>query len=79
MKTPRNLKGSDLVEILCKSYDYQIIYQQGSHIILETESPFHQRISIPNHTPLRVGTLNSILRAVAHHKQITKNEILKDL
>ncbi len=41
---------------------------QGSQIILETEIPKHQRISIPNHNLLRVGTLNSILRAVSIHK-----------
>ncbi len=54
MKIPRNLKGSYLAGILCKSWHYKIIHQQGSHIILETETPSHQRISIPNHNPLRV-------------------------
>lgn len=79
MKIPRNLKGSYLVGILCKLWDYQVIHQQGSHIILETETPSHQRISIPNHNPLRVGTLNGILRAVARHKEVTKQDILDTL
>jgi hypothetical protein len=34
MKIPRNLKGSYLAEILCRSWEYQIVHQQGSHIIL---------------------------------------------
>ncbi|MFW6359273.1 MAG: type II toxin-antitoxin system HicA family toxin, partial [Chroococcales cyanobacterium] len=51
-----------MAKILSRQWDYQIIHQQGSHIILETDSPKHQRISIPNHNPLRLGTLNSILR-----------------
>ena len=79
MKIPRNLKGEYLAEILCRKWNYRIIHQQGSHIILETESPSHQRISIPNHSPLRVGTLNSILRSVSFHKGITKQDILAQL
>jgi len=43
MKLPRNLKGSYLAEILSRLWDYQIIHQQGSHIILETQIPKHQR------------------------------------
>ena len=79
MKIPRNLKGEYLAEILCRKWSYKIVHQQGSHIILETESPRHQRISIPNHSPLRVGTLNSILRSVSSHKGITKQDILNQL
>jgi predicted RNA binding protein YcfA (HicA-like mRNA interferase family) len=79
MKIPRNLKGSHLAEVLCRSWDYTIVHQQGSHIILETQIPKNHRISIPNHNPLRVGTLNSILRAVSFHKQVSKQEILDTL
>ncbi|MGK7940685.1 MAG: type II toxin-antitoxin system HicA family toxin [Crocosphaera sp.] len=61
MKIPRNLKCSYLADVLCRSWDYIIIHQQGSHIILETKIPKHQKISIPNHNTLRVGTLNGIL------------------
>ena len=39
------------------------MHQTGSHIILETEEPSHQRIAVPAHKPLRIGTLNAILRA----------------
>ena len=51
----------------------------GSHIILETEVPAHQRIAIPSHTPLRIGTLNAILKSVANHKQIPREELLESL
>lgn len=79
MKIPRNLKGSYLSTILCKSWHYKIVHQEGSHIILETDRPNHQRISIPNHNPLRVGTLNGILTTVARHKQVSKQDILDTL
>ena len=53
MKIPRNLKGTDLVQILCKTWDYKIVNQEGSHIILETETPSHHRLCVPDHNPLR--------------------------
>jgi hypothetical protein len=43
---------------------------------LETESPVHQRIAIPDHRSLRVGTLNAIIKAIASHKDIEKNEVI---
>lgn len=79
MKIPRDLSGQDLIQILCKNWGYRKISQEGSHIILTTEIPTNQRIAIPNHTFLRIGTLNSILRSIALHKNISKSELLQDL
>lgn len=79
MKIPRDLKGSYLADVLYHQWDYNVVHQQGSHIILDTEIPSHQRISIPNHNPLRLGTLNSILRAVSRHKGVTKADIINTL
>ena len=79
MKLPRDLSGADLVKCLCKHWAYETIHQAGSHIILETESPGHQRIPVPNHTFLRIGTLNSILRLVSTHKGVSKEDILDSL
>lgn len=76
MKLPRNLSGPDLIKFLEKKLDYKFVNQEGSHICLETNKPSHQRISIPNHKVLRIGTLNSILRSISKHKGITKEEIL---
>ena len=79
MKIPRDISGDKLVKALCKSWGYQQIHQVGSHVILETESPSHQRLSIPNHKSLRIGTINSIIRAVANHKGVDKNKIIETL
>ena len=79
MKLPRDLSGADLVKCFCKHWAYETIHQAGSHIILETESPGHQRIPVPNHTFLRIGTLNSILRLVSTHKGVSKEDILDSL
>jgi hypothetical protein len=46
---------------------------------LQTESPKHHRLSIPDHKPLRLGTLNAILRAVAALKGVGREDILTSL
>jgi predicted RNA binding protein YcfA (HicA-like mRNA interferase family) len=79
MKIPRNLSGTHLADALCRRWGYARVHQVGSHIILETEVPAHQRIAIPDHHPLRLGTLASILRAVARHNGVTRDAILETL
>ena len=48
-------------------------------MVLETETPTHQRISVPEHESVKVGTLTSILRAVAAHKGVTREKILESI
>lgn len=76
MKLPRDLSGAELSHVLCKYFDYRRLHKEGSHIILQTETPKHHRLSVPDHKPLRIGTLNAILRAVVTVKEIEKEEIL---
>ena len=76
MKIPRDLSGREIVKVLCKKWDYRQVHQEGSHIILQTDTPSHQRIPVPDHNPVRIGTLNSILRLVATHKGVDKQEVL---
>jgi predicted RNA binding protein YcfA (HicA-like mRNA interferase family) len=79
MKTPRDLSGRELARTLCRRWDYREVHQTGSHIILQTETPEHQRIPVPAHKTLRVGTLNAILRLVATHKGVSREEVLNSL
>jgi predicted RNA binding protein YcfA (HicA-like mRNA interferase family) len=79
MRLPRDLSGEELARRLCRNWAYERVHQVGSHIILQTELPSHHRIAIPAHSPLRLGTLNAILAAVAAHKDVTKEEILRDI
>jgi predicted RNA binding protein YcfA (HicA-like mRNA interferase family) len=79
MKLPRDLSGDELVKHLCKHWEFQRVHQVGSHVILQTERPSPHRIAVPEHTALRIGTLNAILGAIASHKNVTKEEILKDI
>jgi len=79
MKLPRDLSGRELAAALCRHWGYQEVHQQGSHIILETGLPGHQRLPVPAHDFLRIGTLNAILQLVAQHKGVTREDLLKTL
>ncbi len=77
MKLPRDLSGTRLARHLYRAWGYTHVHQAGSHIVLQTETPGHHRIVIPAHTPLRVGTLNGILQAVAAHKGTFREDLLE--
>ena len=79
MKLPRELYGRDLARVLCARWAYRQVNQVGSHIILQAETPQHHRLSIPDHKPLRIGTLNAILRQVAAAKGVAREELLATL
>ena len=77
MKLPRDLSGQQVVVGLCRDWGYRVVNQQGSHIILQTEEPKHQRLAVPDHGVLRIGTLSSILRTVSQHKGVDRDALLK--
>jgi predicted RNA binding protein YcfA (HicA-like mRNA interferase family) len=79
MKIPRDVSGADLISVLCAHFGYKQVHQVGSHVIPQTQEPIHRRIAVPAHNPLRIGTLSSILQAVADTKRIHKKEILRHL
>jgi predicted RNA binding protein YcfA (HicA-like mRNA interferase family) len=79
MKLPRDLSGAQLVKIPCRDWGYRVMHQEGSHIIVQTDLPSSQRLSVPNHNPVRVGTLNCIIRAVSLHKGIERQQLLETL
>jgi predicted RNA binding protein YcfA (HicA-like mRNA interferase family) len=76
VKLPRDLGGSEVVAALCRKWGYTKVHQVGSHVNLETNQPSHQRIVVPDHKSLRIGTLNKILREVAEHKGVSREDIL---
>jgi predicted RNA binding protein YcfA (HicA-like mRNA interferase family) len=79
MKLPRDLSGEELIKHLLKHWGYQRVHQVGNHVILQTQEPTAHRVAVPAHSALRIGTLNSILSAVAAHKGVTKEDVLKDV
>jgi predicted RNA binding protein YcfA (HicA-like mRNA interferase family) len=77
-KLPRNLAGSDIIKSL-KKLGYIPTRQVGSHIRLTTQEKGIHHITIPDHSPIKIGTLSSILKDVAQHFEITKEELVKRL
>ena len=78
MKIPRSISGAALAKKLEK-LGYTTTRQSGSHIRLTTQRSGEHHITIPKHDPLKVGTLSSILHAVAEHFLKTKEELIKDI
>ncbi|BAU56268.1 type II toxin-antitoxin system HicA family toxin [Mucilaginibacter gotjawali] len=74
MKTPRNLSAQELIKILAK-YGYEITRQKGSHIRLvkQSEKGSHY-VTIPNHNPIKLGTLSSIISDIADNLGINKED-----
>ena len=70
MRLPRDISSNDLIKLLKK-----LSRQKGSHIRLTTYLEGQDHITIPNHNPIRLGTLSSILIEVAIHFNKTKQEI----
>jgi predicted RNA binding protein YcfA (HicA-like mRNA interferase family) len=78
MRIPRDLTGSQLIKAL-RIFGYEPTRQSGSHIRLTTTTSGTHHLTIPNHRPLRIGTLASILDEVANHHRITREELLTKL
>ena len=78
MKLPRNISGQELVKILTQ-LGYEKVQQKGSHIKVTTTINGQHHLAIPNHNPIKTGTLNSILRQAANHFGKTKEEIMEIL
>ena len=78
MKLPRDLSGSELAKALGR-VGYRIVRQSGSHVRLTVDSSPAHHVTIPAHSPLKLGTLAAILGDVATHLKIDREELLKRL
>jgi predicted RNA binding protein YcfA (HicA-like mRNA interferase family) len=78
-KVPRDLSGRDLAKSLSK-YGYTIVRETGSHIRLVSHlKEAEHKIIIPDHTPLKIGTLNNILNEVGEYLTISKQTLIEHL
>lgn len=78
MRIPRDLSGADLIKRLNR-FGYVISRQTGSHVRLTSQARGEHHITIPNHDPLRIGTLAAILDSVAAHHGLTREALLQRL
>jgi len=76
MKTPRDLSGLDLAKALRK-LGYVVTRQTGSHLRVTTQMGGEHHEAIPNHSPIKIGTLKSILRNVSVHHRVCVPEVME--
>ena len=80
MRTPRSLSGDELATLLGRHYGYVLTRQRGSHMRLESDyMGYSHRVSVPDHNPMRVGTLNRILSSVADYLEVERDQLMREL
>ena len=78
MKLPRDISGADLAKRLGR-VGYEVTRQTGSHLRLTITERGQHHVTIPNHDPLKVGTLAGVLNDVAAHLEISRDELIQRL
>ncbi len=78
MKIPRDLDGVDLVHAL-GVLGYTLTRQNGSHMRVTTQKDGEHHEVVPKHKPLKIGTLQGILRGVAEHHHVSVSELIRML
>ncbi len=78
MRLPRDISGERLAGNL-RTLGYRLTRQTGSHLRLTTDQRGEHHVTIPNHDPLRVGTLAGILADVAAHFEVSRDELIEKL
>jgi len=76
MKLPRDLNATDLLKAL-KPLGYVVSRQKGSHIRITTTMHGEHHEVIPNHTPIKIGTLRSIIGSIATHHKMSVADVVK--
>jgi predicted RNA binding protein YcfA (HicA-like mRNA interferase family) len=78
MKLPRDVSGEALIKALGK-LGYRVTRQAGSHVRLTADTPAQHHIAVPNHDPLKIGTLAAIPGDVAAHAKLSREEVIERL
>lgn len=78
MKIPRDINGIELSNGLAK-LGYSKVKQVGSHIKLTTLQNGEHHVTIPNHSPIKLGTLNNIIRDISEHFGLSKEECIEKI
>ena len=78
MKLPRDLSGDTLAAKLAVM-GYTVTRQRGDHLRLTTTLRGEHHVTIPRHSPLKMGTLSAVLADVAAHFELSREELLNKL
>ncbi|MBA4147687.1 MAG: type II toxin-antitoxin system HicA family toxin [Verrucomicrobia bacterium] len=78
MKIPRDCNASELVKAL-RQFGYVTVRQDGSHLRMTTQTNGKHHVTIPNHRPIKVGTLHDILKSIAGHQKMNVADLVSML
>ena len=79
MKVPRDVNAAELIKLL-ERYGYSVIRQTGSHIrMLKKTDEGEHNITIPNHKPIKIGTLHDIAKDICNFNRFDINYFYKQL
>jgi predicted RNA binding protein YcfA (HicA-like mRNA interferase family) len=78
MKLPRDVSGLELVKAL-RVLGYELTRQKGSHMRVTTQQGGEHHEVIPAHSPIKTGTLSSIVKSVAAHHGLDVETLLRQL
>lgn len=78
MKIPRDCNGTDLARAM-RALGYSVVRQSGSHMILATQTCGEHHVTVPNHRPIKTGTLSDILKSIARHHELTVEQVVQKL
>jgi predicted RNA binding protein YcfA (HicA-like mRNA interferase family) len=74
----RLLTGQQFAKALAR-LGYSVDRQTGSHMRLTTYENGEHHITVPNHSPIKVGTLNAILKGISAHFGLDRDELVTRL
>lgn len=75
---PRDVDGPRLVKAL-SVLGYEATRQKGSHIRITTQRDGENHEVIPHHSPIKTGTLASVLKRIAAHHRMSVDNLLRRL
>ena len=78
MRLPRDVSGTDLARAL-RVFGYSVTRAKGSHMRLTTQLDGEHHETIPAHSPLKTGTLSSLLKNVSAHHNLSVDELIARL
>ncbi|HQL95072.1 MAG TPA: type II toxin-antitoxin system HicA family toxin [Candidatus Hydrogenedentes bacterium] len=78
MRLPRDVSGQELARRL-EALGYVVTRTTGSHQRLTTSVGGEHHVTVPLHSPLRLGTLAAVLSDVSAHFSLSREEILERL
>jgi predicted RNA binding protein YcfA (HicA-like mRNA interferase family) len=78
VKLPRDIPGDQLLKALSR-FSYRVVRQKGSHVSITTQVGGEHHVTIPMHHPIKPGTLNNILKEIADHHGLTRDDLIRQL